>query len=195
MSNYFERLAAEAFRAGVAPRTKSSMDWFRRRSHKMNKLNRNTLMEEKELIKTKKEIIGSMAFFHYDPKHKDTLPYYDRFPLTVIVGPAKGGFYGLNLHYLPPILRAKLLDALQSITNNRRYDESTKFALSYKLLKSISKYRYFKPCFKHYLSVQVKSNFSMVQAPDWEIAVFLPVADFRKAGRNTVYKDSRKMLK
>ena len=56
-----------------------------------------------------------MNMFFYDPKHKDTLPYYDRFPLSVIIGPAKGGFYGLNLHYLPPVLRAKMLDALMDI--------------------------------------------------------------------------------
>jgi hypothetical protein len=41
--------------------------------------------------------VGSMQMFFYDPKTKETLPYYDTFPLVVVVGPAEGGFYGLNL--------------------------------------------------------------------------------------------------
>ena len=45
-------------------------------------------------------------------KHKETLPFYDSFPLVIIIGKAKGGFLGMNLHYLPPTLRAKFLDAL-----------------------------------------------------------------------------------
>lgn len=35
---------------------------------------------------------GQMYMFYYDPKHKKTLPYYDRFPLIIMVGPAEGGF-------------------------------------------------------------------------------------------------------
>ncbi len=57
------------------------------------------------------------------------------FLLTVIVGPAPGGFTGLNLHYLPMVLRAKLLDALMDITSDKKYDDNTKFNLSYNTLK------------------------------------------------------------
>ena len=74
--------------------------------------------------------VGNMYMYFYDPKHKETLPYYDRFPLTIVVEPAKGGFRGINLHYLPNALRAKFLDGLMDITTNKKYDESTKFSLS-----------------------------------------------------------------
>jgi len=132
--------------------------------------------------------------FFYDPKHKETLPYYDKFPLSIIVGPADGGFYGLNIHYLPPTLRARFLDSLLDITNNKRYDETTKFQLSYGLLNRTAKMRYFKPCFKHYLTKHVQSQFAQVQAPEWEIATFLPTASFEKASAQQVYRDSRRML-
>ena len=89
--------------------------------------------------------------FFYDPKTKDTLPYYDTFPLVVVVGPAEKGFYGLNLHYLPPILRAKMLDALMDIATSKK-SPNAKFEITYEDSKSHSKLRYFKPCFKHYLS-------------------------------------------
>ena len=135
-----------------------------------------------------------MCMFFYDPKGKDTLPYYDRFPLAIILGPAQGGFYGLNLHYLPPVLRAQFLDALLDITNNKSYNQSTKFGVTYDLLQRSSKFKYFKPCLKHYLSDHVRSKFAFVQAPEWEIATFLPTSDFAKVSANKVYTDSRRKM-
>jgi hypothetical protein len=122
------------------------------------------------------------------------LPYYDKFPLTVIVGPAPGGFTGLNLHYLPMVLRAKLLDALMDITSDKKYDDNTKFNLSYNTLKKASSMRYFKPCFKRYLTANVKSRFARVPASEWEIATFLPTASFEKESKTTVWADSRGMI-
>jgi hypothetical protein len=139
-----------------------------------------------------------MFMFFYDPKHKETLPYYDSFPLVIVLKPAEGGFLGLNLHYLPPVLRAKFLDALLEVTNNNRYDDTTKFKLTYNALQRAAKMKYFKPCIKHYLTDQVRSRFAMVPAPEWEIAVFLPTADFNSQGKkysiNKVYADSSNMI-
>ena len=46
-------------------------------------------MKEEPLKTGARQIVGSMQMFFYDPKTKDTLPYYDKFPLAIIVGPAK----------------------------------------------------------------------------------------------------------
>ena len=194
MSNIFQNLELQAFRAGITPRTKESREWFRNKVRNLKNINREALMKEDPLRQTTEEIIGSMYMFFYDPKHKETLPYYDTFPLVVVVGPAEGGFYGLNLHYLPPILRAKMLDALMDITTNKKYNDSTRFKMSYELLARTAKLKYFKPCFKHYLNEHVKSKFAMVPAPEWEIATFLPTAKFEKASINAVYKDSRQKI-
>ena len=195
MSNLFAKLEQEAFRAGITPRTKQSRDWFRSKLSSMGKVSRSSSMrdEQLKLVNKSQPLIGSMNMFFYDPKHKDTLPYYDRFPLSVIVGPAQGGFYGLNLHYLPPVLRAKMLDALMGVTNNKKYDDSTKFEISYKLLVATSRLRFFKPCYKHYLFAHVKSRLARVSAPEWEIATFLPTADF-EGNKSKVYSDSRSMI-
>ena len=127
-------------------------------------------------------------------RQKNTLPYYDTFPLVVVVGPAPGGFYGLNLHYLPPMLRAKMLDGLMDIASSKK-SPNAKFDISYQTLKGISKLRYYKPCFKHYLGGYLKSGISMVPAPEWEIATFLPVAQFKKIPNPLeAYADSRAMI-
>ena len=192
MSNLFQKLELEAFRAGINPRTQESREWFRRRIQRLTRINRNALMREQEINRRASHSYGSMFMYFYDPKHKKKLPYYDRFPLTIPVEPAEGGFRGINLHYLPPVLRAKFLDALLNVTNNKKYDESTKFRLTYELLKGARNLRYFKPCFKHYLLSQVKSRFAEVPAPEWEIATFLPTAQWEKASAGRVYSDSRK---
>jgi len=188
--SFFTDLAAKAFRAGITPRTNQSRDWFRNEVKNIN-VNRRTLLKDPALEKRNKARIGSMYMYFYDPKDRETLPYYDVFPLTIMVEPVRGGFYGLNLHYLPLALRAKLFDQLIDLTNNRKYDESTRFKLRYDLLKSASKLRLFKPCFKHYLYSQIEGRVAMVEAPEWEMALFLPTEQFRKSTKSAVWKDSR----
>ena len=194
-SRLFQTLELEAFRAGITPRTRASREWFRKKAGQLTGINRKALSRAPELEQTDNQVVGHMFYFFYDPKHKKTLPYYDKFPLSIIVGPAQDGFYGINLHYLPMTLRAKFLDGLLDITTNDKYDETTKFKMSYSMLNRAAKLKYFKPCFKHYLSEHVKSNFARVNAPEYEIATFLPTADWGKGSAAQVYKDSRKMLR
>jgi hypothetical protein len=193
MSNIFNRLELQAFRAGITPRTKESREWFRKKAANLSSINRAALMKEEPLESKTDTIVGSMYMFFYDPKHKDTLPYYDKFPLVIVLGPAKGGFLGLNLHYLPPILRAKFLDALMEI-HGSKLTKSSKFRLTYQFVKKTSKLKYYKPCLKHYLNEHVESRFAKVPPAEWEIATFLPTADFRKKNRQKVYYDSRQMI-
>ena len=192
MSNLFQTVEQEAFRAGITPRTKESRAWFRKKVQNM-RVGRRALMREDPIVAKTKTITGSMFMFFYDAKHKDTLPYWDSFPLVIAVGPAKGGFYGMNLHYLPIALRAKFLDELMGITSDKKYNEDTTFKVSYQFLNRAASMKYFKPCYKHYLTAQVEGQFAMVPAPEWEIATFLPTAQW-KGNKGSVYSDSRKMI-
>ena len=193
MSNLFAKVEFEAFRAGITPRTKESREWFRNKVQNM-RVNRRDLMDSEPLEKKSRSAVGNMYMFFYDAKHRKTLPYWDAFPLIIAVGPAEKGFYGMNLHYLPIALRAKFLDELMNITSNKKYDETTKFEVSYEFLKNSTKFKYFKPCFKHYLTKQVDGKLAYVPPPEWEIATFLPTAQFQ-GNKNQVYKDSKEMLR
>lgn len=194
MSNIFATLEREAFRAGITPRTKQSRDWFRKKAKTLTGISRRALMREDEIVQRNRPGAGKMYMFFYDPKHRETLPYYDSFPLIIMVEGAPGGFYGLNLHYLPMTLRAKFLDSLMGITSDKRYDEDTTFAVSYQYLKKAAKMKYFKPCFKHYLFEHVEGRVAMVPAPEWEIAAFLPTAQWNKSSQANVWADSRSMV-
>jgi len=115
--------------------------------------------------------------------------------MIFIVDKIPGGFYGLNLHYLPPTYRARLMDALYSVEQNDSVRKSKKLELSYDLLKSASRFSYFKPCFKHYLTDHVQSRMLYVPAEEWDIALMLPTQRFRKAGAATVWRESRKIIR
>lgn len=189
-----QQLEYEAFRSGITARTTQSRDWFRKKMKEIGDVNRNRLLKDPALQKRQRPGAGNMYMFFYDPKHREKLPYYDAFPLILMVGPAPGGFYGLNLHYLHPTMRAKLMDELLDITNNKRYDQSTKFKLSYQVLSSANKFAAFKPCFKHYLTKHVQSSFALVEAPEWEIAMFLPTEQFRKKSARSVWAESKRSI-
>jgi hypothetical protein len=158
-------------------------------------VNRQTLMRDKELISRGRLLPGRMFMYVYDPKHKDTLPYYDRFPLVMVVEKADGpGFYGLNFHYLDYRKRAILLQKLLDYSNNKKFDETTRLRLTYKTLKAASKLSAFKPCFKRYLPSQTRSVLKEVPAEYWETILFFPSEQFKKANKQTVFADSRRMM-
>ena len=195
MASLFDTLQAGAQRAGVTARTKKSREWFQSKVKELGTVNRKALLRDDALEPTNREIVGSMYMYFYDPKTKETLPYYDRFPLIIMVEQAKGGFYGLNLHYLRPDIRAEFLDELMKLAPKKATDKSRITRMKYDLLKGVQKYKEFKPCFKHYLTSHIKSKMARVPMTDWEIAIFLPTEQFTKANKTKVWAESIKIAK
>lgn len=133
---------------------------------------------------------GDMYMFMYDPKLKLTLPYYDAFPLVLPFELRNDGFLGLNLHYLPPILREKLFKELLRHTNNNNVSEATRFRLSWQLLSNVAKFPEVRPCVKQYLRNHVRTSYLKINPEDWKIATMLPTESFQKADKRTVWNDS-----
>ena len=117
---------------------------------------------------------GIMNLFGYDPKHKATLPYYDTFPLIFPLEPAKGGFIGLNFHYLPPLARVRFLRSLANTTTDKKFDKRTRYNINWR------NNTFMKKTAKHYLFNQVRTSFLNITAEEMAIAIFLPVARFKK---------------
>lgn len=138
---------------------------------------------------------GNMYMFLYDAKNKDTLEYWDRFPLVFPFRAVPGGFYGLNLHYLPYKLRAILMDRLLQFKNNSKFDETTKLNYSWSLINGVSKFKAAEPCVKHYLKEHVRSPFVKVDSQDWATALMLPVESFVGASKASVWADSQKAIR
>ncbi len=188
----FDNILTKGMQAGKVPgRTQDARDWYRDAASKFQ-VSPNRLIKENASKFTNVLKPGSMLLFNYDPKHKNDLPYYDTFPLIFVVGPAEGGFYGINMHYLPLKQRAMLMDALYNTATNKRFDDSTRLKISYQILKSAATYKFFKPCFKHYLDKHIKSRKLLIDSVEWDMALFLPIQRFKKASISRVYTDSIK---
>jgi hypothetical protein len=167
-----------------------SVDWFRKQVRSLTgTITPNRMIQGASQFDSR-PFIGRMYSYYYDPKGKETLPYFDRFPLTIVVGPAKDGFYGMNLHYLPHRFRARLLDQLLIYANNKTITEKTRLRLTYELLTASSRLRYFQPCFKHYLFNHVQTRLLVIPATEWFTAIMLPVERFVGANPNQVWRDS-----
>lgn len=202
MAQIFDQILAKGIRSGQVPaRTDGAREWYRNQAKNVTKSGSKTGVTGESVIRqsrTKASArieFGNMYLFEYDAKHKDTLPYYDRFPLIFPINSAKGGFLGINMHYLPPQLRAKLMDALYDTVTNKKYDDTTRLRLSYNLLNGAAKFKEFKPTIKHYLNKQVKSRFIYISPAEWDVALFLPMARFIGASKQKVYADSRKIIR
>ena len=188
MSVNFTPLLKRLSAKGVKPNTNAAREWFRKKVRD-TRINRQKLMNATDRAASMPRT-GFMYCYSYDPKHKKKLEYYDEFPLIFVVEPAKGGFIGINLHYVSPRNRIMIMDALTRITTDKKYNSQTKLAMSYNILKSLSKYNMIQPCLKRYLYSQVKSNFVKIDANEWDIAIFLPVQKFRKAPASQVWSES-----
>ena len=192
MASLFDTLQAGAQRAGIQARTKESQNWFRKKVAELGDVRPQKLLKDDALDPTNKQLAGSMYMYFYDPKYKMELPYYDRFPLTIMVDKAEGGFYGLNLHYLAPGVRARFLDELMKTAPKKISDSTRLMKMRYDLLKDVKKYKEFQPCFKHYLVDKIKGRPVRVPMTEWEIAIFLPTEQFKKVKKESVWRYSRK---
>ena len=149
-----------------------SYDWYRKEVAKITTPGARSLINQgKATIRPK---YGVMNLFGYDPKLKATLPYYDRFPLIFPLERAKGGFYGLNFHYLRPGARVAFLRQLSQYASDKNFDKKTRYNIG-----ELSG-TYFKKTIKHYLFSQVRTSFLNVTADEMAIGIFLPVARFIK---------------
>lgn len=169
-----------------------SKAWFQQQAILLGKQNltaKKVLNSDAHRVKNT-IVPGGMYLFMYDPKGKDDLPYYDKFPLVLPYKKMAHGFMGLNLHYLPYQPRMILLQRLMEFATNRNMNENTRIRYSWSLIGGVSKFKWAEPCVKHYLIDHVKSTFRKIDAQDWATAVMLPVEQFVGATKNKVWQDS-----
>jgi len=156
---------------------KDAVDWFIGKAKSPYGYRKN-LVNNRERLRTSVQM-GKMYFFYYDPKHKETLPVYDRCPLVFPIERYNDGFLGLNVHYLSVPERSSLLSELMKFANSSTLTEKTKLQLSYDLLqaaKGLSSLA--RPCIKRYLKGHFRSKFVEITADEWDKVIALPVQNF-----------------
>lgn len=182
MAALLEKINKEMAKKGIQPRTAEAKAFIRGMIAKATiPTNRSNVLNDAKRI-TPFAAVGRMFMFRYDPLTKEKLPQWDEFPLVLPTSVTGDGFTGMNLHYLGPDQRLSILDGLSIFLNNDKYDDSTRFLLSYDLLKSMSRFSAVQGCMRRYLYNQMVSPLIYIEPNHWETAIFLPVANMRSYG-------------
>jgi len=204
---------SDAIRGGtVGQEVKRSARWFREKitglkgelRNQFSKTNSRSFYREAEIKLNPNTLkiranLGDLYCYNYDPKYKDAmrkdretgklypvLPYYDTFPLIMLIGFEKETFLGLNFHYLNPRYRALLLDRV-----NKKIGKGIisfdKIAQIPQVAPTVHRYR-----FDH-----IKKKIIPIEESEQELAIFLPLERFRgqrRIPKTTVWKHSRKKM-
>lgn len=179
--------------------SRESVDWLKENVRKLRNARTiaNGIVQEPGRP-TARLTKGKLFFFKYNPKHAETLPYYDIFPLVIVLEQYTGesaGFLGLNLHYLPIKMRAAFLDQLLSVATFDKDGDVKKLRISYEILNTMKRFRAFEPCLKRYLYTHMDSALLQILPHEWETAVFLPVEQFQKMKQQSVQAKSLQIIK
>lgn len=179
--------------------SRESVDWLKENVRKLRNARTiaNGIVQEPGRP-TARLTKGKLFFFKYNPKHAETLPYYDIFPLVIVLEEYTGesaGFLGLNLHYLPIKMRAAFLDQLLSVATFDKEGDVKKLRISYEILNTMKRFRAFEPCLKRYLYTHMDSALLQILPHEWETAVFLPVEQFQKMKQQSVQAKSLQIIK
>ena len=137
------------------------------------KVNPNVLKRRVEL--------GDLFCYYYNPKYKTTLPYYDMFPMIMLISAEKDTFLGINFHYLRPKWRAVLLDRVTAKLGNGLPRWS-----------KLRQIRQIAPTIKRYRFDHIMRRVVPIEENEQEIAIFLPTERFKKSAKAKVWADSER---
>ena len=146
---------------------------------------------------------GDIFLFNYYPKNAENekkLPYYDRYPLILLLDIQPEFILGLNFHYLPYLERAILLSQLYRYLSEDQITvdnipsvlgEKAFVDIDYTKVQNLNvPKKYWKPCFKKYLNTNIRGKMLKVHPQEWDILLQLPLERFVRANRQTVWRES-----
>lgn len=172
--NSFRKNLKDYGKDGAAAANNKSTKWFR------DKLSKT--VRSRSVVKLRP---GAIYTYVYDAKHKDTLPYWDKFPLMVFLGETKTKsgqklLLGLNLHYIPPRARQEFLEELLIHASTKRYSATTRLKIDWSMVKNM---RGSKEMIKAYIPANIKGGIAEIDARDWVNVIYLPTHQFMSKGK------------
>lgn len=116
---------------------------------------------------------GQMVFFKYQPVSESFISrdtYYDRFPLVIITRVYRGGFEGINLHFLEKTERKFLFDGMMKQLPVIKAGQPwrNRILVDYDRLKNRRQLKFFRPCYRRYLWKGMKRRPGLVPFELWE---------------------------
>lgn len=180
MNKIFTKYRDLALAAGAPTARKQSMEWFRRRIRKDRIRDFDQVTEGFKRARIKE---GEMVTYRYNPLMKRKLPYYDTQPLIVILETYLDGWLGINVHYLQPMIRAKLFYTLQYEKRNME-----------ELAEQLKKHPLCYPAIKRYKAEKVLGEATLIPRSEWDIAIQLPYEKFVGDSLKSIWNKSNSQI-
>ena len=186
---------SDAVRSGtVGKEVKRSAKWFREKitglegelRNRFSATNAARFYREAEVRTTwqilrKRAQLGHLFCYYYYPLHHKTLPYYDMFPMIMLIKAEKETFLGINFHYLRPKWRAILLDRV-----------TAKIGGGLPRWSKLRQIKQIAPTIKRYRYDHIMKKVIPIEEDEQEIAIFLPTERFKKSGKAKVWSESER---
>ena len=185
---------SDAVRGGtVGQEVKRSAKWFQDKikglkgevKNRFSSTNAAKFYRESEKISDavfqKRASLGDLFCYYYNPKYRKTLPYYDMFPMIMLLSAEKETFLGINFHYLRPKWRAILLDRV-----------TAKIGGGIPRWSKLRNIKQIAPTIKRYRFDHIMRKVIPIEEDEQEIAIFLPTEKFKKAGKAKVWSESER---
>ena len=186
---------SDAVRSGtVGKEVKRSAKWFREKitglegelRNRFSATNAARFYREAEerttwQILRKRAQLGHLFCYYYYPLHHKTLPYYDMFPMIMLLKAEKETFLGINFHYLRPKWRAILLDRV-----------TAKIGKGLPRWSKLRQIKQIAPTIKRYRYDHIMRKIVPIEKDEQEIAIFLPTERFRKSAKAKVWSESER---
>jgi len=181
-----ERTAVDAQRL-----SRESLRWLQEKIAGLKNLSREpSTIAREQFRNTTKFQLGRLYCFFYDPKGKEDLPYYDKFPMVIALEKYPDGFLGLNLHYLPFKYRVAFLNKLLQFAVLDANDDVRRLRVTYDILSASKRFKEFRPCIKRYLHNHIRSKILTIEPHEWEVASLMPLQQFKGAKPKEVWQES-----
>lgn len=192
---YFEDLVALSEKNSTFnKRTLESLTWFKnkvRQTFGTKDIPPDEFFDKRNY--PNKPLPGNIVTFRYVPRNLAKLPYYDMFPLVLVIKLVPGGFIGINFHHLHPIDRASFMSKLQKYQKTFS-DGTIRINIRYDVLKTTLNLVYYKPCIRRYYNVGIKTMFYTLVPHEWDIALFLPTEKFVRARKQKIWEETQKTI-
>jgi hypothetical protein len=138
---------------------------------------------QKRLLNSKRAAgsvtIGNLYFFKYDPKTKDKLTIYDKYPMAFPIKMYGDGFLGLNMHYLAMGARRQFV---KNINEYRETSPESRFDINAELFNELTRtkriYDMVPQTVHRYLFKQMKSRFITILPEEYDKAVQLRIDEW-----------------
>ena len=195
MASQLTKLAQEKSAAELQTMSREALDWLMKRIADIRTPKGIPGgMSREKFRQTNSFMLGGLYCFFYDAKSK-TLPYYDQFPLVLVLERYNDGFLGLNLHYLPLRYRLAFLSKLMDFATYDDKNDIQRLRITYDILVASKSLKEFKPCIKRYLTNQLQSRLLAIQPDEWDVAAYLPIQMFKGASASNVWNESVEQLR